>query len=126
MIYKAAKIEYASNGMGVSGTARTTAKKYYAAQQQEGQGNLIWSTSNNERINDLLAMDFANAEPRTRFKLKTGEVAEIRKSHSSEFYYIAAMRRGTYDILVLQTGMKDVDPKISKRRLESIEWGGKK
>jgi len=124
MIYKAAKMEYASNGIGVSGSARDAAKKYYAAQQQGGQGNLIWSTAPHDKINDLLAIDFMNAEPRTRFKLKSGEVAEVRKS--SIWFYVAVMRRGTYDIIVLQTGMKSVSPELSKRRLESIEWGGKK
>ena len=123
MIYKIAKMQYASNGMGVTDTARKKAKEYYAGQDQGGQGNLIWSTSPDDRINDLLTMDFEAAQTEWRFKLKSGEVAEIRKS--STFYYIAAMRRGTYDILVLQTGMKPVNPKSIKRRLESIEWGGK-
>ena len=115
-ICKIAGMERAPNGIGVSTSARILARKSYA-----DQGNLIWATARNEQINTLLSTDFASAEPKHRFKLKSGEVAEIRKS--ATFYYVAAIRGGNYDILVLQTAYKEAHPDISKRRLENIEWG---
>ncbi len=120
MIYKIAAIEKAQNGIGVSTTARLYARKYYA-----GQGNNIWAVARNNRINDLLAGMFTNANPVHRFKLKIGRIAEIRKSDT--FYFIAAIRGGTYDIISIQETYKEPrNPEISKRRLESEEWGGKR
>lgn len=118
MFGKFAGVEQAGNGIGVTTTARIKAREFYAS-----QNNLIWSTARNDKVNDLLASDFMSADPQTRFKLKSGEVAEIRKSGT--FYYVAAIRRNTYDILIIQTTMKQVSPEVSKRRLESPTWGGK-
>ena len=115
---KIAGIEQSQGGIGVSTSARIYARKFYAS-----QGNTVWSTARNDKVNDLLAQDFTNSEPMHRFKLKSGEIAEIRKSGT--FVYIAAIRRGTYDILVLQEAYKQVNPAISKKRLDKTEWGGK-
>lgn len=115
---KLAAIEKAQNGIGVTTSARIFARRYYGS-----QGNTVWATARNDKINDLLAQDFTNAEPKHRFKLKSGEVAEIRKSGT--FFYIAAMRHGSYDILVLQQAYREAHPEISKRRLQNENWGGK-
>jgi hypothetical protein len=117
-LQKISGIEQSSSGIGVSTSARIYARKFYGS-----QGNNIWATARNNKINDLLAGLFASAEPKHRFKLKSGEVAEIRQSDT--FYFIAAIRGGRYDIIVLQKAYKEADPKISKRRLEGIEWGPK-
>jgi hypothetical protein len=113
---KIAGIEKAKNGIGVSTSARIYARRFYAS-----QGNSVWATARNDKINDLLAQDFAASEPRHRFKLKSGETAEIRKS--STFVYVAVIRQGNYDIIVLQKAYKEPHPEISKKRLESKEWG---
>jgi hypothetical protein len=113
---KTAGIEQAQNGIGVSTSARIYARRYYGS-----QGNTIWAVARNDKVNDLLAQDFSASEPMHRFKLKSGEIAEIRKS--ATFVYVAAMRRGTYDIIVLQKAYKESrKPEISKKRLESTEW----
>lgn len=114
--HKVAGIEKSQGGIGVSTSARIYARYAYAE-----QGNTIWATARNDKINDLLGQMFLSAEPRHRFKLKSGEVAEIRKS--SMFYFVAAIRGGTYDIIVIQKAYKEADPEISKRRLKSKEWG---
>ncbi len=120
MILKIAGIEQAQNGIGISTSSRIYARRFYGS-----QGNNIWATASNDKINDLLAQDFVASEPRHRFKLKSKEVAEIRKS--STFIYVAVMRRGTYDIIVLQKAYKEPrNPEISKRRMESVEWGKEK
>jgi len=113
---KIAGIEQAQSGIGVSTSARIYARRFYAS-----QGNSVWAAARNDKVNDLLAQDFTNAEPRHRFKLKSGEIAEIRKSGT--FIYVAVMRRGSYDIIVLQKAYKEPrQPEISKRRLENTEW----
>ena len=116
---KMAGIERAQNGIGVTTSARIFARRYYAS-----QGNNVWATARNDMVNDLLAQDFTNAEPKHRFKLKSGEIAEVRKSGT--FFYIAAIRHGAYDILVLQQAYKEAHPEISRKRLQNDEWGGKK
>ena len=117
--YKIAGIEQSQSGIGVSTSARIYARRFYAS-----QGNNIWAVARNDKINDLLAQDFSASEPRHRFKLKSGEIAEIRKS--STFIYVAVMRHGSYDIIVLQKAYKEPRiPDISKKRLESTEWGEK-
>ena len=118
MIYRIAGIERARNGVGVSTSARIYARQFYGS-----QGNHIWATARNDQLNDLLAGMFASGERKHRFKLKSGEVAEIRKSDI--FYFVAVIRGGTNDIIVIQKAYKETDPRISKRRLESTEWGGK-
>lgn len=114
-IFKVSGIEVAKNGIGVSTSARLYARQFY-----NSQGNTVWAIARNDKINDLLAQDFSAAEPRHRFKLKSGEVAEIRKSGT--FIYVAVMRRGSYDIIVLQKAYKETNPEISKRRLKTTEW----
>lgn len=116
--YKVAGVEQASNGVGVTTSARLYARKYFAS-----QGNNIWASSPNDKLNDLLAMNFAGAQPAHRFKLKSGEVAEIRKSEN--FYFVAKMAGGNYVIIVIQSAYKEPSEEVRKRRLESQEWGGK-
>ena len=119
-LYKLAGIEKAQNGIGVSTSCRIYARKFYAS-----QGNMIWATARNDKVNDLLAQDFVSANLLHRFKLRSSEIAEIRKSGT--FIYVAVMRHGSYDIIVLQKAYKEPrNPEISKRRLESPEWGGRK
>ena len=117
--HKVAGIEHSQSGIGVSTSARIYARRFYGS-----QGNTVWAVARNDKVNDLLAQDFSASEPRHRFKLKSGEIAEIRKS--STFVYVAAMRRGTYDIIILQKAYKEPrEPEISKRRLQDTEWSGK-
>lgn len=118
MINKISGIEQSQGGIGVSTSARIYARRFYGS-----QGNNIWATARNDKVNDLLAQDFSSSDPRHRFKLKSGEIAEIRKS--STFIYVAVMRHGSYDIIVLQKAYKESRPEISKSRLESTEWSGK-
>lgn len=111
MFIKNAEIEKSSLGVGVSTTARIYARKYYSS----------WGISNiagmrNADLNDLLAGDFLKAEPRHRFLFKSGEIAEIRKSHS--FYYVAVVRSGNYDIIVIQPDYKEPPEEVRKYRLE--------
>lgn len=110
---KIAEIELAQNGMGVTTTARMFARNLWAS-----KGNEVWAKARNDKVNDLLAMDFAKGEPQHLFKLKTGEIAEIRSS--TDFVYIAKRMGGSYVILALQANYKPVKEEISKRRLE--EW----
>jgi hypothetical protein len=112
---KIAGIELAGNGIGVSTSARIYARKYYA-----GQGNSVWSMARNDKINDLLAGMFSSGNIEHRFKLKSGEIAEI--SNSNTFYFIAVMRRGNYDIIKIQESYKPVSEKSRKQRLESDNW----
>jgi hypothetical protein len=116
--HKIAGIEQSQSGVGVSTSARIYARRFYGS-----QGNNIWATAPNDKVNDLLAQDFSSSSPMHRFKLKSGEIAEIRKS--ATFIYVAVMRHGSYDIIVLQKAYKEAKPEISKRRLESPEWSGK-
>lgn len=108
-------MEASKGGIGVSVSAR----KYMRAYFPETAG------VRNVDLNEMIAGDFASAEPVYRFKLRSGEIGEIRKS--SKLYYVAAVRgRGTagarYDILVLQPSYKPVEENLRKRRLEP-GWG---
>lgn len=118
---KTAGIEQSQSGIGISTSARIYARRFYAS-----QGNNIWAGARNDKINDLLAQDFSASEPMHRFRLKSKEIAEIRKSGT--FIYVAVMRRGAYDIIVLQKAYKEAkNPELSRRRLEDTdtEWSGK-
>lgn len=110
---KIAEIELAQNGLGVTTTARMYARQYWA-----GQGNEVWARARNDKVNDWLALDFMRSEPKHLFKLKSGEVAEIRRS--TDFSYIAKRMGGSYVIMVLQPTYKEVKEEISKSRFE--EW----
>lgn len=113
--HKIAAIELTSNGIGVS----TSARKYVRQMVPE-----ITQMRNSE-LNEKIASDFSKAERLHRFKLRSGEIAEIRKS--TNFYYIAVIRgRGTaatrLDIIVIQPAYKMVPDEIRKKRLEP-GWG---
>jgi hypothetical protein len=111
---KSAAIEKSSLGIGVSVMARKYWRGYYA---QQGVANML---GDNAFVNDAIAGDFSNAQPLHRFWLRSGEPAEIRRSHA--FYYVAAMRGPSqYDIIVIQSRYKESDPELSKRRL-TPEW----
>lgn len=110
---KTAEIELAQNGIGVTTTARMFIRQHWA-----NQGNEIWARARNDKVNDWIAMDFARSEARHLFKLKSGEVAEIRRSN--DFVYIAKRMGGSYVIIALQPNYKEVKEEISKRRME--EW----
>ena len=107
-------MERASNGIGVSTRARKQAREKWAS-----EGNEIWSKARNDKVNDFIALGFMRAEPIHFFLLKSGEVATIRKS--SDFYYIAAKRGGSYDVLVLQDNYKPVLEPIRQRRLKKYK-----
>jgi len=110
---KIAEIELAQNGLGVTTTARMFARAHWA-----GKGNEVWARARNDKVNDWVAMDFMSSEPKHLFKLKSGEIAEIRKS--SDFVYVAKRMGGSYVIMTLQSAYKEATEGISKRRLE--EW----
>ncbi len=109
---KVAGIELAKNGMGVSTTARLYVRK----------NNVGWEKAQNDRVNDLIAIMFDGGAPRHRYKLSNGDIAEVRESGG--IFLIGAMRRGTYDIIVIQPTYKESRPEISKRRLEDEDWKG--
>jgi hypothetical protein len=109
--HKIAAVEKSSLGVGVSTSARIYARKYWASW---GMGNM--ASMRNADLNDVLAGDFLKAEPRHRFRLKSGEIAEIRKS--KQFYYIAKMVGNTYSIIVIQSTYREAPSEISNHRLE--------
>lgn len=115
-IEKEAGIELSKNGIGVTTTARMAARAYY-----QSQGNELWAKARNDRINDLLASDFQGATPEHRYLLKSGDVAEVRRSNM--FLYIAAMRRGSYDILLIPNSYSEpTDEKYRQHRLKDLDW----
>lgn len=92
---KLSGIEPTGQGIGVSTTVR---KKY----READSGSKFIS---NKELNTVIAGDFIGAKFISRFLLKSGEVAEIRKS--SKFYYVAVIRStGKYDILTIQSDIK--------------------
>lgn len=111
---KRAAIEKSSLGIGVSVMARKYWRAYYA---QKGVANML---GDNAFVNDAIAGDFANAQYVHRFWLRSGEPAEIRKSH--DFYYVAAMRGPSqYDIIVIQPRYREAPSEISQER-QKPEW----
>lgn len=114
MLSSRAGIETPSGGGGVG--VSTGVRKYWRKHFQ----NVPGMQGPNDQINYLIAMDYASAEPLHRFVLRSGEPAEIRKSHS--FYYIAAIRRNKrHDIIVIQSTYKESPPEVKKHRM-SDEW----
>jgi len=110
-----AGIEPTQIGIGVS----TSARKYYKQAHPE------LANAPKDEINHAIAQEFARAEPRHRFKLRSGEIGEIRVSNN--LYLIAAIRgRGTmgarYDVIVIQPTYKEPPEELRKTRLQP-GWG---
>lgn len=79
----------------------------------------------NAELNEHIAGWFASGEPMHRFKLRSGEIAEIRKAQN--VFFIAVIRgRGEvgvrYDIIAVQPAYKAVPEDIKKHRM-SPGWG---
>lgn len=114
LISKRAAIEKSNLGIGVSTRVRKYWRDYY---RQKGLPQML---GRNIEINTFIAGDFAKAQPVHRFVLKSGEAAEIRKSH--QFYYVAAIREGgQYDIIAIQPRFREASPEVRELRL-SPEW----
>jgi hypothetical protein len=113
---KISTIEDAGGNIGVS-----TAVRKYMRKVNQNMAHM-----RNLELNEIIAADFSKATPVHRFKLKSEELAEIRKS--GNMYYIAVIRgRGSsvakYDIIVVQPTYKEPkDKEISKTRLQP-GWG---
>lgn len=115
-IYKCGVFTPTSAGVGVSRTAREYWQRLFA-NDPKMQG------MRKQDIHEIMAWDYANAEPLSRFKLRSGEKAEIRKSKS--FYFVAAVRQnGQHDIIVLQPTWKEVSENMRSKKL-SPDWMGK-
>jgi hypothetical protein len=109
-----AGIETPSGGgsVGVS-----TAVRKYWREHFKGVAKMLGP---NDNVNYLIALDYASATPIHRFILSSGEVGEIRKSHS--FYYIAAIRKTKrHDIIVIQQSYKEAPEYVKKTRMTN-EW----
>ncbi len=111
----ATPMEVSSSNVGVSVTAR----KYFRRVNPE------FAHMPNAQLNEEIAAEFAKATPVYRFKLRSGEIAEIRESMGH--FMIAVMRgRGTsnvrYDVIVVQPSLKPVREEIRKQRLQP-GWG---
>ena len=112
---KTAAIEVTQQGVGVS----TSARKYIRRMAPNT------AHMRNAELNEMIAEQFSRGEPVHRFKLRSGELAEIRRTVN--MYYIAVIRgRGAtvtrYDIIVVQPSMKDVSEEIKKKRFQP-GWG---
>lgn len=114
-----ADIERSQQGVGVSTSARKYMRKFY-----ENRGVMSIAFMRNDKINSMIAYDFIEAQPLHRFRLKDGTVAEIRKSKGG-FFYIAAFRNGAYDVLSIQSHMKDVPERVRNYRLRQEYLGEK-
>ena len=112
---KEAGIEPTSMGGGVS----TAVRKYWRAYYK--QKNVPSMLGDNKIVNEIIYGDAAKATPMHRFLLKSGEVAEIRKS--SVFYYVIVYRSGAsrIDVIAIQPSFKAAPPEISKSRM-TPEW----
>lgn len=107
--YRFGAIEDTSVGVGVS----TAARKYWR-QMFQSQPHFLGT---NAEINEVIAADYAAAEPIHRFKLKSGEQGEIRKSRS--FYFVGVIRQGgRHDVIVIQPSWKFVKDDIRQERLK--------
>jgi hypothetical protein len=98
--------------IGISTSVRKYWRNYYK--------NVPGMLGRNDAVNYLIAMDFANGQALHRFVLRSGEVAEVRKS--GHFIYIAVIRKGgRQDIIVIQPSYKEAPEEIKKKRLTK-EW----
>lgn len=114
--HKNAGLEPSSVGnVNVSTSARLYFRKYY-----QSWGVQSMASMRNADVNDVLATDFNKAEPIHRFRLRSGEIAEIRKSKN--FYMIAKVQGNTYDLIVIQSTYKEAPEAVRKHRLE--RWTG--
>ena len=108
-----------SFGVGVSTTVRMYYRQYYA------QRDVRVMQMRNAQLNEVIASDFLGAERIHRFKLRSGEIADIRKD--SRFYMIGVVRgRGTtetrLDVIVIQPRYREAPEAIRKERLKP-GWG---
>lgn len=117
--HKVAAIEPSSFGIGVSTGVRKYFREYYAKSGVDAMAGL-----RNKELNDVIAADFQKAQVLHRFKLKSGEVGEFRKSHN--FYYLGVIRSGggKYDVIAVQPSIKDVSEKVRKKRMDNKGYGG--
>jgi len=111
-ISKRAGAESSQSGVDITTTARLLIKKYWAS-----QGNDVWANASKEKINDWLGSDFGRSTLLHLFRLRSGEIAEIRKS--SNFYYVAKRSGGGHTIISLQPNYKEPNAAISQKRLET-------
>lgn len=113
---KLAAVEPTQAGIGVSTSARLYWKKQFHDQEA--------MLGTNEDINSAIAMEYSSATPMTRFWLRSGEPAEVRKSRL--FVLVAVIRANdVHDVIVLQPAYKEAPEEIRKQRL-SLEWLKKK
>ena len=111
-----AAIEASKSGVGITTTVRLYFRK-----------NISWSQGlNNQMLNDTVAFDFQKAKPIYRFKLKSGEIAELRQSGSNMYYVAKILSGGQYVIIAVQTAWKQPkkEETISRRMQEN--WKGDK
>jgi hypothetical protein len=115
---KIAAIETSSLGIGVSTSVRKYFREYY---QKSGVDAM--SSLRNSELNDVIAADYQKAQVLHRFKLKSKEVGEFRKSHN--FYYLGVIRSGggKYDVIAVQPSIKQPSEEVRKKRLEQ-GYGG--
>ena len=103
-----------SANIGVSTRARKYWRQYWTGK------NVPNMVGNNAIINEVMAADYAKAEPLHRFPLRSGEDAEIRLSHA--FYYVAVIRNnGQHDIIAIQAAYREPPEEVRKRRMTD-EW----
>ena len=116
--HKIAAVEPSSLGVGVSTGVRKYVRNYYAKSGIDAMSSL-----RNKELNDVIAADFNKAQVLHRFKLKSKEVGEFRKSHS--FYYLGVIRSGggRYDVIAVQPQIKQPSEEVRKKRLEQ-GYGG--
>ena len=109
-----AAIEVPSGGgnVGISSSVRKFWRKHFSS--------VPAMLGPNDSVNYQIALDAANAQPQHRFLLRSGEVAEIRKSHT--FVYIVVLRKtGRQDVIVIQPSFKEAPEEIKKQRMTK-EW----
>jgi hypothetical protein len=94
----------------VSITTRKVFRHLYKTSEDLG-----YSHMRNDLLNEVIAKDFILGAQKIvhRFKLKSGEFAEIRNKPRTVMFYISAIRDNTIDILTIQNGWKS--PKYTKR-----------
>lgn len=114
--HKTAGLESSSFGVKVSTSARIVFRKHYASWNMPQMASM-----RNADVNDVLASDFLKASPEHRFRLRSGEICEIRKAKSG-WYYLAKMEGSSYSIIVIQFSYKEAPDVVKKHRLQ--HWTG--